>query len=161
MTATATPNVTARVTKAVLLLARWIAADLFLRDISRLTAELSMQKASPELMALVGESDEPYRVLMKQLRARLRKTRAELQNSISSGVPVSTDIMLNTDELLTPLLLCHRSLHECGMGLIADGDLLDTIRRTTTFGLSLVRLDIRQDAERHTSALMKSRNGSV
>src|SRR5690554_919348 len=36
------PNVTARVTRVVLLLARWIAADLFLRDISRLTAELSM-----------------------------------------------------------------------------------------------------------------------
>lgn len=59
------PNVTARVTKTVLLLARWIAADLFLRDISRLTAELSMQDASSELMALVGETDEPYRVLMK------------------------------------------------------------------------------------------------
>ena len=38
------------------------------------------------------------------------------------------------------------------MGLIADGDLLDTIRRTTTFGLSLGRLDIRQDAARHRSA---------
>ncbi|MCK9533620.1 MAG: phosphoenolpyruvate carboxylase [Pseudomonas sp.] len=147
------PNVTARVTKTVLLLSRWIAADLFLRDISRLTAELSMQQASPELMALVGETDEPYRVLFKKLRARLRKTRAELQAALATGSSLSADIFQYTDELLTPLLLCHRSLHECGMGLIADGDLLDTIRRTTTFGLSLVRLDIRQDAERHTSAL--------
>lgn len=147
------PNVTARVTKTVLLLARWIAADLFLRDISRLTAELSMLNGSAELMALVGETDEPYRVLLKRLRAHLRYTRSELQDAISSGAPLPTDIMYDTEELLNPLLLCHRSLHECGMGLIADGDLLDTIRRTTTFGLSLVRLDIRQDAERHTSAL--------
>src|SRR5690554_822898 len=147
------PNVTARVTKTVLLLARWIAADLFLRDISRLTAELSMQDASAELLALVGESDEPYRVLMKKLRARLRKTRAELQDALSNGTALSADILHDTDELLAPLLLCHRSLHDCGMGLIADGDLLDTIRRATTFGLSLLRLDIRQDSERHTSAL--------
>ena len=147
------PNVTARVTKTVLLLARWIAADLFLRDISRLTAELSMQDASAELLELVGESDEPYRVLMKKLRARLRKTRAELQAALSNGSALSADILQDTNELLAPLLLCYRSLHECGMGLIADGDLLDTIRRTTTFGLSLVRLDIRQDAARHSSAL--------
>ena len=147
------PNVTAKVTKAVLLLARWVAADLFLRDILRLTAELSMQDGSPELMALVGETDEPYRVLLKRLRARLRQTRTELQNAIFNGTPPSADILHKTDDLLDPLLLCHRSLHECGMGLIADGDLLDTIRRATTFGLSLVRLDIRQDSERHTSAL--------
>ncbi|HZJ95499.1 MAG TPA: phosphoenolpyruvate carboxylase [Thiopseudomonas sp.] len=147
------PNVTAKVTKAVLLLARWVAADLFLRDILRLTAELSMQDGSPELMALVGETDEPYRVLLKRLRARLRQTRTELQNAIFNGTPPSADILHKTDDLLNPLLLCHRSLHECGMGLIADGDLLDTIRRATTFGLSLVRLDIRQDSERHTSAL--------
>lgn len=147
------PNVTARVTKTVLLLARWIAADLFLRDILRLTAELSMQDGSPELMAQVGETDEPYRVLLKRLRARLRKTRTELQNAIASGTPHSADILYETSDLLEPLLLCYRSLHECGMGLIADGDLLDTIRRAKTFGMSLVRLDIRQDSERHTSAL--------
>lgn len=147
------PNVTAQVTKAVLLLARWVAADLFLRDILRLTAELSMQDGSPELMALVGETDEPYRVLLKRLRARLRHTRSELQDAIFNGTAPAADILHKTADLLDPLLLCHRSLHECGMGLIADGDLLDTIRRATTFGLSLVRLDIRQDSERHTSAL--------
>lgn len=147
------PNVTARVTKTVLLLARWIAADLFLRDISRLTAELSMQHANLELQALVGETDEPYRVLMKKLRARLRQSRSELQEALANGAPLSANVLNNTQELLEPLLLCHRSLHDCGMGLIADGQLLDTIRRTTTFGLTLGRLDIRQDAARHSSAL--------
>ncbi|WP_313644961.1 phosphoenolpyruvate carboxylase, partial [Pseudomonas sp.] len=37
------PNVTAPVTREVLLLARWMAADLFLRDVDALSAELSMQ----------------------------------------------------------------------------------------------------------------------
>jgi phosphoenolpyruvate carboxylase len=43
------PNVTATVTREVLLLARWMAADLYLRDVDQLAAELSMQQASDEL----------------------------------------------------------------------------------------------------------------
>ncbi|MER2098768.1 MAG: phosphoenolpyruvate carboxylase, partial [Pseudomonas qingdaonensis] len=50
------PNVTAKVTREVLLLARWMAADLFLRDIDSLAAELSMQQASEALRAKVGDS---------------------------------------------------------------------------------------------------------
>ncbi|MCZ2986438.1 phosphoenolpyruvate carboxylase, partial [Acinetobacter baumannii] len=69
------PNVTAPVTREVLLLARWMAADLYLRDIDHLASELSMQQASPELQAKVGDSVEPYRALLKQLRERLRATR--------------------------------------------------------------------------------------
>lgn len=148
------PNVTAKVTRHVLRIARWLAADLYLRDVSQLTHELSMQRATPELMHVIGEdTDEPYRVLLKRLRGRLRHTRSELQNAIAHDLPLPQDIIHNRAELLDPLLMCYRSLHECGMGLIADGDLLDTIRRATTFGLSLVRLDIRQDAARHTQAL--------
>jgi phosphoenolpyruvate carboxylase len=148
------PNVTAKVTRHVLRIARWLAADLYLRDVSQLTHELSMQRATPELQAVVGEdTDEPYRVILKRLRARLRHTRTELQNAIAHDLPLPQDIIHNRAELLDPLLMCYRSLHECGMGLIADGDLLDTIRRAATFGLSLVRLDIRQDASRHTSAI--------
>lgn len=147
------PNVTAKVTSHVLRLARWIAADLYLRDISKLTSELSMQNASAELLAIAGESDEPYRVVLKRLRARLRNTRAELLDAITNNLPLPANIIHDQNELLEPLLLCHRSLHDSGMGNVADGDLLDCIRRVTTFGLSLVRMDIRQDAARHTSAM--------
>ncbi|PHF03646.1 hypothetical protein COF84_31430, partial [Bacillus wiedmannii] len=55
------PNVTAAVTRVVLLLARWMAADLYLRDVDHLAAELSMQQASDELKAKAGDSAEPYR----------------------------------------------------------------------------------------------------
>ncbi len=148
------PNVTAKVTRHVLRMARWLAADLYLRDISQLTHELSMQHGSDELAAVVGtSSDEPYRVVLKRLRTRLRHTRSELQNAIAHDLPLPQDIIHDRAELLEPLLLCHRSLHACGMGLIADGDLLDTIRRVATFGLSLVRLDIRQDSSRHAAAM--------
>lgn len=39
------------------------------------------------------------------------------------------------------------------MRVIADGALLDCLRRLAVFGLFLVRLDIRQDAARHAAAL--------
>ncbi|MFK3775057.1 phosphoenolpyruvate carboxylase [Pseudomonas sp. NPDC089406] len=148
------PNVTAAVTREVLLLARWMAADLFLRDIDYLAAELSMQAASAALREQVGDdSAEPYRALLKQLRDRLRATRAWAHASLAAPQPASAAVLVDNRELIAPLELCYQSLHECGMGVIADGPLLDCLRRAVTFGLFLVRLDVRQDSARHRDAL--------
>jgi len=147
------PNVTASITREVLLLARWMAADLYLRDVDNLAADLSMQQASPALLARVGESAEPYRSLLKQLRERLRATRSWAQAALHEQVPASAAVLQDNRELLDPLTLCYQSLHECGMGVIADGPLLDCLRRAATFGLFLVRLDVRQDSSRHAAAM--------
>lgn len=147
------PNVTAAITREVLLLARWMAADLYLRDVDSLAAELSMQQASDELRAEVGDLAEPYRALLKQLRERLRATRAWAERAIHSGEEPGTEVLQDNRELLEPLQLCYRSLQACGMGVIADGDLLDTLRRAATFGLFLARLDVRQDSTRHARAM--------
>ncbi|MBJ2217382.1 phosphoenolpyruvate carboxylase [Pseudomonas sp. MF7453] len=147
------PNVTAPVTREVLLLARWMAADLYLRDIDHLASELSMQQASPALQAKVGDSVEPYRALLKQLRERLRATRQWAHASLTASTPAPADVLQNNRDLLDPLELCYQSLHECGMGVIADGPLLDCLRRAVTFGLFLVRLDVRQDSSRHSAAM--------
>ena len=56
-------------------------------------------------------------------------------------------------ELLEPLQLCWDSLQECGAARVAKGALLDLLRRVRIFGLTLVQLDIRQDARRHHEAL--------
>lgn len=147
------PNVTAKVTREVLLLARWMAADLFLRDIDALAAELSMQQASAALREQVGDSPEPYRALLKQLRDRLRATRSWAHSALSASIAPGPEVLVDNRDLIAPLQLCHQSLHECGMGIIADGPLLDCLRRAVTFGLFLVRLDVRQDAARHREAL--------
>ncbi len=147
------PNVTAAITREVLLLARWMAADLYLRDVDSLAADLSMQQASEELLAETGEVAEPYRALLKQLRERLRATRAWAQRALSEDEVAPEAVLQDNRELLAPLELCHRSLHACGMGVIADGALLDSLRRAATFGLFLTRLDIRQDSGRHAAAL--------
>ena len=47
-------------------------------------------------------------------------------------------------EFIEPLQLCYRSLIETGQPVIADGRLTDVLRRTAAFGLTLVRLDLRQ-----------------
>ena len=147
------PNVTAKVTREVLLLARWMAADLFVRDVDQLAADLSMQQASAALIERVGDSPEPYRALLKQLRERLRATRTWAQASLQENQPAGADVLQDNRDLLEPLQLCFQSLHECGMGVIADGPLLDCLRRAVTFGLFLVRLDVRQDSTRHSSAM--------
>lgn len=147
------PNVTASVTREVLLLSRWMAADLYLRDIDHLAADLSMQQASPALLARVGESAEPYRSLLKQLRERLRATRSWAQAALNEAVPAPAAVLHENHDLFEPLQLCYQSLHECGMGVIADGPLLDCLRRAATFGLFLVRLDVRQDSSRHAAAM--------
>ncbi|WP_249672294.1 phosphoenolpyruvate carboxylase [Pseudomonas abieticivorans] len=147
------PNVTAPVTREVLLLARWMAADLFMRDVDQLAAELSMQQANAALREAVGDSAEPYRQLLKQLRERLRATRNWAQASLKENQPAPADVLHSNRDLIQPLQLCFQSLHECGMGVIADGPLLDSLRRAVTFGLFLARLDVRQDSSRHTAAL--------
>ncbi|MBS7844274.1 phosphoenolpyruvate carboxylase [Pseudomonas fluorescens] len=147
------PNVTAPVTREVLLLARWMAADLYLRDIDHLASELSMQHASAALQAKVGDSVEPYRALLKQLRERLRATRSWAHASLTTSTPAPAEVLQNNRDLLDSLELCYESLHECGMGVIADGPLLDCLRRAVTFGLFLVRLDVRQDSSRHSAAM--------
>ncbi|QIB51124.1 MULTISPECIES: phosphoenolpyruvate carboxylase [Pseudomonas] len=147
------PNVTAEVTTEVLLLGRWMAADLYLRDISALSTELSMQAASEQLMQRAGGADEPYRAVMKKLRERLLATRRWAQAALAGEQLDSAEVMHHVDELREPLELCYQSLLDQGMELIADGPLLDTLRRVNAFGLALVRLDIRQEAGRHSDAL--------
>lgn len=147
------PNVTAVASREVLLLARWMAADLFLRDVDRLAADLSMHQASDEMRVRVGVHPEPYRALLKALRDRLRATRAWAEIALHDTVPPGPEVLLDNRDLIEPLECCHRSLHACGMGVVADGALLDCLRRATTFGLFLVRLDIRQEASRHSAAL--------
>src|SRR5690606_36541028 len=58
-----------------------------------------------------------------------------------------------TDELREVLLLCYRSLCDVGQEVVARGRLLDTIRRLECFGLTMVRVDLRQESDRHTEAL--------
>ncbi len=147
------PFVTAELTEQVLYLARKRAAKLFAGDFDRLQVELSMFDCSDELRQRVGDANEPYRALLRPLVRRLQTTRDGINDLLSGNSVDKRDWVTNNDELLKPLLLCYESLCQCGMKVTADGQLLDTIRRVRSFGVHLLRLDIRQDSERHADAL--------
>lgn len=147
------PNVTAIVTQEVCAMGRWLAADWHAKDIELLRAELSMNRCSTELRMKVGEGAEPYRILLKQVLNRLALTREAANLQLKGEKPTLIDTYMEPDELLEPLLLCHRSLSSHGADTIANGRLSDIIRRIYCFGLQLVTLDIRQEASRHTDAM--------
>lgn len=147
------PNVTHRVTREVFWLGRWMAADLYLRDIQTLRAELSMWEATDALRAEAGESREPYREVLARLREKLLNTRAWAEDCLHDRPASKTDILLKNADLIRPLQLCYDSLTASGLDQIANGLLLDTLRRAHTFGLPLVRLDVRQEASRHADAI--------
>lgn len=59
------------------------------------------------------------------------------------------------EQLAAPLLAIYESLHQTGAGIIADGRLADTIRRCHTFGMNLMKLDLRQVRKRGEEGLDK------
>ncbi|WMV39662.1 hypothetical protein MTR67_033047 [Solanum verrucosum] len=98
---------------------------------------------------------EPYRVIIGDVRDKLYHTRERTRQLLSNGfseIPEEATYT-NIEQFLEPLELCYRSLCACGDRPIADGSLLDFLRQVSTFGLSLVRLDIRQESDRHTDVL--------
>jgi phosphoenolpyruvate carboxylase len=156
------PNVTPEVTRQACLLARWMAADLYFREIDLLWAELSMTHCSAELRERAGESHEPYRALLRPVRERLLATRRWIEavldpRAADAAGPLAddagSDVYLDVNDLADPLRMCDRSLRDTGNGVIADGRLADILHRVAAFGLTLARLDLRQDASKHTDAL--------
>jgi phosphoenolpyruvate carboxylase len=147
------PNVTATVTREVLLLARWQAVELYLGDISGLLEELSMTRCSEAIRALSGNAHEPYRHVLRELRSLLRRTRTAIEAELDGELPPEGELLECESQLWEPLYACYQSLQTCGMDIIAGGALLDVMRRVRCFGVHLVRHDIRQDSARHTEVL--------
>ncbi|EFJ19066.1 hypothetical protein SELMODRAFT_111216 [Selaginella moellendorffii] len=169
------PRVTPEVTRDVCLLARLMAANLYFSQIEDLMFELSMCRCNDEVRTrasqlLAGEKidvkhyiefwkqippTEPYRVLLGDFRDRLYQTRERTRQLLGNG---KSDIgpdetFTSTEQILQPLEVCYRSLCSTGDKPIADGSLLDFMRQVSSFGLGLVRLDIRQESERHTDVM--------
>ncbi|MGP2521869.1 phosphoenolpyruvate carboxylase [Pantoea ananatis] len=150
------PNVTASITRHVMQLSRWKATDLFLRDIGVLISELSMSECSQEVADLSGDPEalEPYRVILKRLRSQLMSTQAYLERRLKGErLPRPADLLVSNAQLWDPLYAIYQSLQQCGMSIIANGQLLDTLRRVKCFGVPLVRIDVRQESTRHTEAI--------
>jgi phosphoenolpyruvate carboxylase len=147
------PTVTPEVTRRACLVARWIAANLYEREIDALRFDLSMTDAIPELRERAGGAREPYRAILREARDRLRAARGRLGRELAEGRPSAYTAADDSSSIAAALELCYRSLVETGQEIIASGRLLDLLRRVAAFGFTLVRLDLRQHASRHLETL--------
>ncbi|XP_061370609.1 phosphoenolpyruvate carboxylase 4-like isoform X2 [Gastrolobium bilobum] len=107
----------------------------------------------PQLPQLPGIA--PYRVVLGNVKNKLERSRKRLE-LLLEDVACDYDPLEyyeTSDQLLEPLLLCYESLQSCGSGVLADGRLADLIRRVATFGMVLMKLDLRQESGRHAETL--------
>ena len=144
------PNVTAKVTKEVILLSRWEAAKLYEKSLTKIIRSYSMKKCSKKISSKVGKTFEPYRVFLRPLRDKLRLTHRSIEQYFINKTPLDKKILLSsTEEILKPLRVVRESLEQNHNENVASGELLDLMRRAKCFGINLARLDIRQESSRH------------
>eukprot|EP00245_Coleochaete_scutata_P002535 TRINITY_DN13429_c0_g1_i2.p1 TRINITY_DN13429_c0_g1~~TRINITY_DN13429_c0_g1_i2.p1 ORF type:complete len:1088 (+),score=218.89 TRINITY_DN13429_c0_g1_i2:195-3458(+) len=97
----------------------------------------------------------PYRVVLGHVRQRLVNTKTRMEELLEGLPPTDSDeeTYETGEQLKQPLMLCYRSLVDTGSSILADGRLTDLLRRVATFGMNLMKLDLRQEADRHKEAL--------
>ena len=144
------PNVTADVTKKVILFSRWQAAKLYEKELTKLIQDLSMKECSPKIKKIAGNSFEPYRVYLRPIRDKIRLTYQLIEKHLNNNKSLNEKKLLtDKNEILKPLREVRESLNLNRGQHIANADLLDLIRRVRCFGINLARLDIRQESSRH------------
>ena len=117
-----------------------------------------MTAATPELRERAAGAHEPYRAVLRGLHEKLMAMRGRLGQLLRDGQrnrsgPVDLAQLRDDPLLFEPLFACYRSLVDTGQQQVAAGRLTDLLRRVFSFGQTLVRLDLRQHADRHAAAL--------
>ena len=95
-------------------------------------------------------SNEPYRLKLSYVRARLEGTRARIRDR-AAHVPGRD--YLGAEQYIADLQVLDRSLRSHLGDRIADGRLARTLRAAKAFGLHLAELDIREHSGKHHAAL--------
>ncbi|EGG14024.1 Phosphoenolpyruvate carboxylase [Cavenderia fasciculata] len=100
---------------------------------------------------------EGYRILLAEMRDKMLLTKKHYEDLIGGQTPPpdhdDDDIYHTAKQVLDPLLLCYDSLISVGAIDVANGRLIDVIRQLNCFGLTLSKLDIRQESTRHSEVL--------
>ncbi|MFG1477247.1 phosphoenolpyruvate carboxylase [Xanthobacter sp. V4C-4] len=150
------PFVTAEVLEETVRLHRDRIFAHYEQELTALGSELSLAGrlvvVSPELAALAACSadpvlshrEEPYRLVLAHILARLLATRDHLRGAAPNGAPYATAEALRAD-----LDVIHRSLCANGSRILARGRLRLLRRAVDCFGFHLACVDLRQNSEVH------------
>ncbi len=153
------PNVDHTITREVLLLSRWEAANLYEKEFTKIIEDLSIYECSKEIKKFTGKSQEPYRMYLRPIRNKLKNTQKEIENYLIENINLNEKLLVNSiSEIINPLKVVYSSLCKAKCKSIADGSVLDLLRRAYSFGLNLAKVDIRQEASRHISLIEKIYN---
>jgi len=145
------PNVDHRITREVILLSRWEAANLYEKEFTKIIQHLSLYECSNKIKKAVGKNQDPYRAYLRPIRNKLKNTQKQIESYLIEKKPLNEKLLVNSiNEIIEPLKVVYDSLCQVKSKSIADGSVLDLLRRANTFGLNLARIDIRQEASRHT-----------
>lgn len=155
------PNVTGKVTEETLGSMRTAAIERHLAAIASLHQDLSISDQRVDipvdLRAAIdrdagqyGETTEDAEYLAHEpFRRRLRQIERRLQRAKDDRASA-----YRAHQLLEDLRLLHTSLHESGLGEVADtGPLAEALIQVRTFGFHLAGLDLRQHSRVHESAV--------
>ncbi|XPE05126.1 phosphoenolpyruvate carboxylase [Arthrobacter sp. N1] len=160
------PNVTAAVTREILQIQNQQAVRISIHFIDRLISSLSSSTAivgaSGELTASIERdlanlprldkrvlelnAQEPYRLKLTCVKAKLLNTAARVQNQTAHEPGRD---YLDAAQILADLALVGDSLRQHAAGLAADGALATASRVISSVGLHLATLDIREHADMH------------
>jgi phosphoenolpyruvate carboxylase len=156
------PFVTQRVLEYALRRQSQVAFDHYLDEVHALGAELPMSvgmiDVSEQLAALASRSpdasvhrqDEPYRLALSGIYARLAATTQRLNGAHAQRHPTGEATPYqNADELIAELQTIEQSLVAHGSAPLAGGRLRHLIAAAQTFRFCLAGLDMRQNSEVH------------
>ncbi|GIX64646.1 phosphoenolpyruvate carboxylase [Babesia caballi] len=114
---------------------------------------------SKEFMYMVPDAqpDEVYRTLFRLIGTRLTVTKYIARKQLAGeksdlSEEVRKYVYRSREEIMEPLKRCYQSLCDVGCEVFANGTLKALIRSMDTFGLYLLKLDIRQENAKHSAA---------
>lgn len=108
---------------------------------------------NPIQSSTIQDTTHPYRIVLDSVRRKLLHTKTKMEALLLGDPSEIQDTYDSSEPFLEILIKVYESLKECGSEIIANGRLLDLIRRVHCFGLSLMKIDIREDAEKHVVAM--------
>lgn len=161
------PFVDAQVVRRALATQAEKALNHYISEARALRKELSfatlLVNVTPELRALAEVSpdksehrlDEPYRLALASVQARLAATYEKLLGHVPAGTlslsvrGAAADPYGPVEEFVADLLVIARSLETHGAGALAQGRLGALLRGARAFGWTLAPLDLRQNSAVH------------